>query len=130
MPGPGATALKSPNLPCQTSEILEPAPWKGQEKNRKIMLKVAKSLCHCIQRKTFRLPWNTSSLGLIIAITDSDVQVRSQQSAGVNGEYSLLCARQKAICSFHTVVCRGTIALTLFSTLRMRNLKCFASRNS
>lgn len=83
-----------------------------------------------IQRKKFRLPWNASSLGLIIAITDSEVQAGSQQSAGVNGKYSLLGARQKAICSFHTVVCRVTIALTLFGTFRTRELKCFASGNS
>ena len=127
-PGPTAlAALKSPNVQCRTSEIFKPAPWSN---NRKITLKTIKSLCHFIQCKKFRLTWNTSSLGLIIFIRDSDLQVQAQQSAGENGKYSLLHSKQKAICGFYIVVCRIMILFTLFSTFHMKNLKFFANSNS
>lgn len=127
-PGPTALApLKSPNVQCQTSEIFKPVPWSN---NRKIALKAIKPLCHCTQYKKFRLTWNNSSLGLIIFIMDSDLQVRSQQSAGANGKCSLLHSRQKAICSFYTVVCRIMTLFMLFSTFHMKDLKSFANSNS
>lgn len=120
-------ALRSLKIPCQTSQLFKPAPWSNK---RKIPLKAVKSLHHCIQCEKFRLTWNNSSLGLIMFIMASDLQVESQQSASVNGRYSPLHSRQKAICSFYTVVCRIMILFTLFSTFHMKNFKFFANSNS
>lgn len=63
-------------------------------------------------------------------IMASDLQVESQQSVSVNGRYSPLHSREKAICSFYTVVCRIMILFTLFSTFHTKNLKFFANSNS